>query len=756
MKRLTILFFVLSFLCTGIFSQNLNKIKKWQKDLSSTGIPDSTKISLYIDIASEYGANQTDSALVYSDKAEVLSYKTKNTGAYAKALYSKAKVYYYMNDYKASKLYQLKSLEQARKVKDKFLMSKNFNLLGAIDFNLGKYESATNYYTQKLQISIELKDTSSIIETYYNISLISNEKGEYKQSIDYNYKALTTAEQFNDSASILYSAQGLGISYQKINDYKNAMYYALKAKAIAIVLKDNYSLSGILIDEGNIYANTNQFDSAIRVYEEAIEISKNTADDFHYSIALTCIAIPYQKKKEYETAIKYNKEAEKISTKINRKAGLILSYNIFFECYYELGNYTEALKYAKLSESVAQEINAKAELTIAYKNLYRIYEKTEVNDKAFFYFKKYVDLKEKINASKQLVEIAKQELNNEKVRQEQLRTQEQELAKAQFEKQKLIKNIILIASAILLIILLFLYRNYRQKQKANVEITEQKIVIEHKNKDILDSINYSKRIQEALLTPIEEIKKLLPNSFILYKPKDIVSGDFYFIEPIESSNKDEWMAVAMADCTGHGVPGAFMSIMGYNFLKQSLKEKAINEPGQALDFVSKEFYTLLRFHQREGNIRDGMDVAFCAYNKTKNILAYSGANNPIWIISKRNSIPTISGEPIKIIQQNSTYFLYEIKATKQHVGYNENRKSFITHSVNVEKDDLIYLFTDGYADQFGGPKGKKFKYNQLANILLENADQSMEIQYEKLESAFNKWIGELEQVDDVSVLGIRI
>ncbi len=755
MKRFCLLLSFLLF-SASTFSQNKGKIAQLQKELSDIRLSDTARINRYLAISNAYIEVQKDSALVYANKAELKALQIIDDQKVADALYLEAKIYYYSNDYPNAKLYQFKSLNKARKIKDKHLMSKNYNLLGAMNFNEGKYESANNYYRQKLALSIELKDTTSIIETYYNMSLIYNQQGHYTKAIDHNYKALRIAEKSNDSSSIIYSSEGLGIAYYSLKDFKNAMIYTQKAKRYAIALKDDYSLAGIFIDEGNIYAASFQLDSAIVLYDQALALARKIDDDFHYSIALTCIAIPYQKKKDYNKALDYATEAEQISTKINRKGGLALCYNIFFECYFELENYPLALKYAKLSESVAHELGGKADLITAYHNLYLIHEKTGNNDQAFFYLKKYIAIEKEINGSTQQIEIAKQELNNEKARQEQAHMQEKELAKAEFEKQKMIKNIILIASGILLILFIFLLRNYRQKQKANIEISEQKKTIEHKNKDILDSINYSKRIQQAILTPIEEVKKLLPDSFILYKPKDIVSGDFYFIEPIEASDGNEWLAVAMADCTGHGVPGAFMSIIGYNFLKQSLKEKSINEPGAGLDFVSKEFYTLLRSHQKEGSIRDGMDVAFCAINKTKNLMSYSGANNPLWIISKRKAIRTVDNEPLKMVRESGDYFLYEIKAVKQHVGYNENRRPFITHTIHLEAGDLVYLFTDGYADQFGGPLGKKFKYNQMAAILLDNASASMETQHAHLEEAFTNWIGELEQVDDVSVLGIRI
>ena len=756
MKRLSllILFIIFSFSCT--FSLDLGKIASWQKELSSNKLSDTAKIARFLNLAEEYTSTKQDSAMAYANKAEILSLSINNKDLYANVIYRKAVIYYYMNDYRISRNYQLKSLQEARKLKDKKLMAKNYNLLGAMDFNEGKYESANNYYTQKLLIGFELKDTSSIIETYYNISLIFNQEGEYKKAIDYNYKSLHMAELFNDSSALVYSSEGLAITYFRIDDYKTASYYITKSKKIAEKRNDKYSLAGILIDEGNIFVSKIQYDSAIAVFNQAIEITKEIKDDFHYPKALRGISAPYGNKKEFSKAIEYLNEAVDIYSESDNKIELVLCYNQLFDNYYGLGNYKEALTYAQKAESLANGISAKVDKMAVNKNLYLIYEKFKDTEHSFFYFKKYIALKDETSSSKQLIGIAKIELSNEKIRQEQIRAQENELAKTRFEKQRQIKNVILIASGILFILFLFLFRNYRQKQKANIEITEQKKIIEHKNKDILDSINYSKRIQQAILTPVEEVKNLLPDSFILFKPKDIVSGDFYFIEPVETSDGDEWIAVAMADCTGHGVPGAFMSIICYNFLKQSLKIKAITGPGDALDFTSRELYSFLRFRQQEGNIRDGMDVAFAAINKTKNLIGFAGANNPLWIISKRNEIKNMNGEPLRIIKQSGNYYLYEIKGNKQHVGFNEQIKPFTTHIIPLMKDDLIYLFTDGYADQFGGPNGKKFKYQQLAQLLLDNASIPMDDQQQKLESAFNSWIGNLEQIDDVSLIGIKI
>jgi serine phosphatase RsbU (regulator of sigma subunit) len=279
-------------------------------------------------------------------------------------------------------------------------------------------------------------------------------------------------------------------------------------------------------------------------------------------------------------------------------------------------------------------------------------------------------------------------------------------------------------------VIFFIIFSFRNNTEAyETELEEKNRIISLKNHEIIDSIIYAKRLQEAIMPPHEEIYRNVPESFIFYKPKDIVAGDFYFAE-----QKGDYFFLAAADCTGHGVPGAFVSVVCSNALNRAVLEFALTEPGDILDKVTE--LVVETFKKSGQDVKDGMDISMCAIHTKSGIVSWAGANNPLWYVCNDE--------------------LQEIKATKQPVGKNDQNNHFTTHVLNLAKGTLLYLFTDGFADQFGGPKGKKFKYKQLAELILENKSLSMKQQCEKLEKAFMTWKGNIEQVDDVCIIGLRL
>lgn len=273
-------------------------------------------------------------------------------------------------------------------------------------------------------------------------------------------------------------------------------------------------------------------------------------------------------------------------------------------------------------------------------------------------------------------------------------------------------------------------------ENINKEVLEQKAVIEHKNTEITDSIKYAKNIQEALLPNLSSIHQLFPKSFVLYMPKDIVSGDFYWFA------KNEYTRfIAAVDCTGHGVPGAFMSIVGNTLLNEIVNEKKLTVPGEILLELHKGVKIALNQNAQEFERRDGMDIALCAFTEGSNQIQYAGANRPLWIYRKQNH-----------------YQLEIIKATKYPIGGIELEETRIyeNHTIDVFEGDSIYLFSDGYADQFGGPKGKKFMLTNLQKTIFESVEQPMDKQKGNLAKAFSDWKQDAEQIDDVLVIGIKI
>jgi serine phosphatase RsbU (regulator of sigma subunit) len=279
-----------------------------------------------------------------------------------------------------------------------------------------------------------------------------------------------------------------------------------------------------------------------------------------------------------------------------------------------------------------------------------------------------------------------------------------------------------------------LYETLEDKVKERTaEVIRQKEIIEEKNKDITDSIQYAKKIQQAILPAENEIKKVLPNSFVYYSPKDIVSGDFYWY-----AQAGEWVTFAVADCTGHGVPGALMSAICNNLMNQIINDSNVISPASALNELDDKLRKLLS--QSSGGqqgANDGMDIALCRLNVKTNQLIYAGAQRPLLIIR---------GEQ-----------LIELKPNKHSIGgYKNEMKIFTDHTLQLQKDDSLYLFTDGYADQFGGEKGKKFKYRHVKELLLSLRKRSMEEQKSAFHQTIENWRGNNEQVDDILVMGVKV
>ncbi len=256
--------------------------------------------------------------------------------------------------------------------------------------------------------------------------------------------------------------------------------------------------------------------------------------------------------------------------------------------------------------------------------------------------------------------------------------------------------------------------------------------LEEKNNDLLSSIRYAKMIQEAILPPETAISKLIPDHFIFFKPRDLVSGDFYWLE-----EHDGKAMIAAVDCTGHGVPGAFMSIVGYNLLTTAVKQNQLTQPNLVLDQLNLGVNKTLRQNKEDMAIKDGMDIAFCTIDTQKMQLHYAGAYNPLYHF--RDGI------------------LHDTKGDKFPIGisFKDNFNKFTNHTVDIQPGDTFYIFTDGYPDQFGGPKGKKFKYDQFKNLLKSMSSLPCSEQLPMLEKTFDDWKGDLLQIDDVLVIGLK-
>jgi serine phosphatase RsbU (regulator of sigma subunit) len=436
-------------------------------------------------------------------------------------------------------------------------------------------------------------------------------------------------------------------------------------------------------------------------------------------------------------------------------------YNNLAYYYVLTGNIEAAEEYANQALQYADSLNYSSEKRDAYMRLYDISEKKGDFRKAYYYYKNFIlyrDSVENTRLAKAAIQqdlskqFREQKLNDSLVHlrhteQQQSRIQMQE---ADLKRESLMRYVLIGAGLLAMIIAVLAFRAYRSKRKDHeiiknqkIEVQYQKELIEEKHQEISDSIHYARRIQRAILPAMNEFSSVLPQSFVLYLPKDVVAGDFYWLESVvnrsaKTEGGESIVLLAAADCTGHGVPGAMVSVVCNNALNRAVREYGLTVPGEILDKTRE--IVIAEFEKSEDDVKDGMDISLVAIPilgaAGRLSIKWAGANNPLWIIRE--------GE------------LIEYKPDKQPIGKFTDAKSFTTQTVELQKGDTLYIFTDGFQDQFGGEKGKKFKAANLKQLLLPIQHETMDRQRELLAEAFENWRVGFEQVDDVCVIGVRL
>lgn len=541
----------------------------------------------------------------------------------------------------------------------------------------------------------------------------------------------------------------IGLIYAEIKEYRTALAYYFKAEKINIAKHEKSLLAINYNNMATCYQKLNQFSSAQTYLQKSLILRQEVSDTIGMAMAYHNIGINHQLTNDNDSAIYFFNKSLSYLSNMSENIGHAYNYLELGNTLLQKGKLREAEGYLLSSLRISERSELEGVKVEVYKYLSELYEKQNDFKKAFNYQNLYLGSKENVESDESKNEILKKELEYDFAKRQELQRKDAEnkqaIADAEIRSQKKLTTGAVIALLILSGLIVIVFRSYNQKRKANAIISKQKELVEQKNKEILDSINYAKYIQNALLPSDSFIKQLPVNCFILFKPKDIVSGDFYWIHhSIKENQNIEEIYIAAVDCTGHGVPGALVSVVGNNGLNRCVKEFGINQTGEILDKLSELVEET--FEKSENELKDGMDISLLKISshqlsdttEKSYSFQWSGANNPLWIIRK------------------DTNTLEEIKADKQPVGKFSDRKKFTSHNVTFKKGDRLYLFTDGYADQFGGEKGKKFKYKQLEELLLASSNSSIVEQKNQLDSAFMKWKGNLEQVDDICIIGIFI
>ena len=755
----------------------------------------------YLALGEYYNKKYEDSvALANFQKAYALSLEINYNEGITESLTSISYSYYYLNHFDKCVETANQALEYARGTKNKSEEGKIHQVLGNVYRKQNDLGHALDAYQKSLDVRKELEDLKDVAKTYNQIGLVYYQMGDIEQAIENYQNAIALREQVGDLYGKGIDAYNIGNAYKQIEQYESAIGYFQDAldcfeqtsnelgianayNVLGVIQFDlanyqkaldyyqmaleKYTITGKQSNISDVYDNIGntltiaitselnskwgaswddslhiyrpkkyiqRFDSASINYQKSLEIRNQLGDMKKVAISYNNLAINYHYQLKYDEAIAFYQKAYEINTELSNELEAIRNLLGMTGTMNNKGENRKALKI--LSDNLDYVKSSKRNELIYkfYEQISKAYRAMGNNKKALDYFILYTETKEKHLNEERLKQTAELETKYETEKKEakiQLLDKENRLQEATIKKRN---QVIVFFIAFIVVILgsaVMLLRLNRKIQKANIELGHKNEVITKQKEEITDSILYARRIQRAVLPSVEVTQKALPEHFILFRPRDIVSGDFYWL-----SQQENKIVIAAADCTGHGVPGAFMSMLGVSFLNEIVNKEEVVQANLILNELRSNVKSTLSQTGAEGEAKDGMDIALVIIDLEKNSIQYAGAYNPLYLY--RN------GE------------LMETKADKMPIGiYVKERETFTNHEIEIEKGDTFYIFSDGYVDQFGGPDRRKFMSKPFKRLLADMQKLPMAEQKEVLNQTIDEWRGDLPQVDDIILIGVR-
>ena len=619
-----------------------------------------------------------------------------------------------------------KSLQQAlvvsKNINNKYYQSRCFQLIGNLNLNLnGDFDKAMYNYIQSLKIAEETGNKVQQAKVYNSLGSLYGRKNNFKEALKNYTIALVIKEKIGDINEIAPTLNNLGNLYYQTKQYDSSLYYHSKALDMRTQQKDTLSIAVCYDNMGNAFAqrgqetkNKNDYFKASDMYDKSLKYFEASGNELELSRCYVNLAEFYFERSslfsipsDIQKALDICKKGLDLSTKIGHSEAQVASYGTLADIYESEGKYETALNYFKQFKALSDSLNS-------------------------------------VESSKNIAEMQTTYDVDKKDKAITILNKDKKIQNAELNKQKIVRNSFIGGFVLVLIFSFFLYRNYNEKKKVNIQLSDAKSLIEAKNKNITDSINYAQRIQQAILPSKNNLIDLVPQSFILFQPKDIVSGDFYWFGKVNSINQQNNVSVIVAaDCTGHGVPGAFMSMIGNNLLNEIINEKKITQPSEILNHLNNQVRDALKQNEKGAETNDGMDVSVCCIDTSKSELQYAGANRPLYIFRK----------------QHDNFIFEEIKPSKFPIGgshYGSGSQTYANHTFKYNSGDTFYLFSDGYCDQFGGEHDKKFMSKRFREMLQTMQHMPMPEQGKMLHQTIETWKGHQEQSDDILVIGLRV
>lgn len=619
-------------------------------------------------------------------------------------------------------------------------------------------------------------------------------KGDINDAIGSFNKAYRKSSEINYRKGVAGSYRGMARTNYALNNLVETIKYSELSLNIYEELKDSINISALLMTIGVCYRDLGDLSRALKIQQKALKLNERLKDKNSIAYSYSNIGILYAKQKNWELAAEYTKKAILIREQMNDKIGLSTSYAIMGDIYFNNKTYSKSLEYLNKSLKLSREIGYPEKIKDVAEILYNLYVQQGNGKLALENYKLYIQMRDSLQNLENAKATVKQQMQHEfdkKQTADSLKVEEERKVTAmKFEQEKKQRWFLYGGLALVIVFAGFMVNRFRITQKQSKIIALQKKEVEEKHREITDSINYAERIQRSFLASKElldrNLRKGTPQGntgsdetdntgkkdmeagasdyFIFFKPKDVVSGDFYWAAEVQDwqgavTGKDKQLPtanrrlfyLATADSTGHGVPGAIMSLLNISSLEKAIEH--CSDPSEILNATREKIIERLKKDGSEDGGKDGMDCSLLAFDFKNMTLFIAAANNPVWIVRK-----TAAAVPEALEGPGApAYELIEIKPDKMPVGKHDKQHIPFTLSVmDLQKGDVIYTLTDGFPDQFGGEKGKKFMIKNLREQLTANAHLPMDKQKQLLENMFNNWVGNLEQIDDVTVIGVKV
>jgi len=658
-----------------------------------------------------------------------------------------------------------RALELRRKLGNADDIAFTYNGLGRLYYDLADYQKSIDCYKNAIKIKESINDPEGLAIAYINFGQTLTNLGNYQLALEQYQKALNTFEKIGYNEGIASSCNGIGMVYENLSqstlaikenaeNYNKGLEYYLRALEIYRKLEKRSEEGKSLQNIANVYSRLatnlfvakygeewedslvklapnvilNSFERSIEYYNKSLEIFQATEDEAQIATVNINLGATYSWGRDWNRANQYLSDALRIARKLNLPYAKV---NALFS----LGESNFRQKNTLLAEEnflecvrLVKDLKIKDTERYCYERLSKLYEQRGDIQKALVYQKLSVKIKDELFTEKSQKAITEMQTKYETEKKD----LEINLQDSVIKKQKLTIIGAIVGAILILLVALLMFKMFREKQRANKILEEKNELITLQKKEITDSIRYASRIQRAILPSDEILLQSLPQHFVLYLPRDIVSGDFFWL-----SQRGGKIVIVAADCTGHGVPGAFMSMLGVSFLYEIVNKEGIMQPASILNYLRDHVKNTLSQTGKRDEAKDGMDNSLCVFDPKEMKLEWAGAYNPLYLIRK--------GE------------FMEYKADKMPIAIHMNdHLPFTNNEIAVQKGDTFYISSDGYADQFGGTEGRKFMSKKYKEMLLQIWDKPMDEQKEIILNAHLDWKGDHDQVDDILVMGVRV